>query len=86
MMSMVQAAIVAGLEPPKPILEVRVRSAQVRWLLIQSQKYPPVTLGFLPIYHSYGLHFVALRPVWQAIPVVLIPRWNVDLVLDLIPK
>ncbi|KAI0720518.1 acetyl-CoA synthetase-like protein [Cerioporus squamosus] len=70
MVSMVQAAVVAALEPPKPILE----------------KYPPVTLGFLPIYHSYGLHFVAIRPVWQTIPVILIPKWDVDLVLDLIPK
>ena len=40
MMSMVQAAIVAGLEPPKPILEVRVRSAQVRWLLIPVTEIP----------------------------------------------
>ncbi|RPD62445.1 acetyl-CoA synthetase-like protein [Lentinus tigrinus ALCF2SS1-7] len=68
--SMIQAAVVATLDAPKPILET----------------YPPVTLGFLPIYHSYGLHFVALRTVWQTIPVVLIPRWNIDLVLDLIPK
>ncbi|TFK91928.1 acetyl-CoA synthetase-like protein [Polyporus arcularius HHB13444] len=68
--SLMQAAVVGTLDTPRPILET----------------YPLISLGFLPIYHSYGLHFVAIRSIWLTIPVVLIPKWNVDLVLDLIPK
>ncbi|KAI0372226.1 acetyl-CoA synthetase-like protein [Pilatotrama ljubarskyi] len=50
------------------------------------QDFQPVSLGFLPIYHTYGLHYVCIRPVWQAVPTVVIPKWNADVVLDLIPK
>lgn len=50
------------------------------------QKIQPVSLGFLPIYHTYGLHYVAIRPVWMVLPTVVMPKWNVDTVLELIPK
>ena len=43
-------------------------------------------LGFLPMYHTYGLHYGCIRPVWQAILTIIIPKWNADLVLDLIPR
>ncbi|KAI0754925.1 acetyl-CoA synthetase-like protein [Daedaleopsis nitida] len=68
--SMVQVATVAEFEGPNAKFE----------------KQPPVQLGFLPIYHSYGLQFSCLRPVWLGVPLILIPKWNADLVLDLIPK
>ena len=51
-----------------------------------AQTIPPVSLGFLPIYHTYGLHYVCIRPVWMVIPTLIIPKWNADVVLDLIPK
>ncbi|KAI0766417.1 acetyl-CoA synthetase-like protein [Trametes elegans] len=44
------------------------------------------TIGFLPMYHTYGLHRVCIRPVWQAITTIVIPRWNADVFLDLIPR
>ncbi|KAI0766413.1 acetyl-CoA synthetase-like protein [Trametes elegans] len=46
----------------------------------------PVTIGFLPMYHTYGLYYVCIRPVWLGIPQIVIPRWNADVVLDLIPR
>ncbi|KAI0335845.1 acetyl-CoA synthetase-like protein [Cubamyces sp. BRFM 1775] len=68
--SMVQAAVAAEFEGPNPTLET----------------IPPVSLGFLPIYHTYGLHYVCIRPVWMVLPTLVIPKWNADVVLDLIPK
>ncbi|EIW59202.1 acetyl-CoA synthetase-like protein [Trametes versicolor FP-101664 SS1] len=68
--SLIQVAVAGGIEPPNPILE----------------KIQPVSLGFLPIYHTYGLHYVAIRPVWMVLPTVVMPKWNVDTVLELIPK
>ncbi|KAH9933123.1 acetyl-CoA synthetase-like protein [Epithele typhae] len=68
--SMVEVAHAAAGDDPHPFFE----------------KNPPIGLGFLPIYHTYGLHFICIRPVWTATAVILIPRWNADLVLDLIPK
>ncbi|OSD07162.1 acetyl-CoA synthetase-like protein [Trametes coccinea BRFM310] len=68
--SLVQAALAAEYEGPNPMLET----------------IPPVSLGFLPFYHTYGLHYVVIRPVAQVIPTIVLPRWNVDAVLDLIPK
>ncbi|KAI0632176.1 acetyl-CoA synthetase-like protein [Trametes polyzona] len=68
--SMLQAAVAAEFEGPNPKFE----------------RVTPVSLGFLPIYHTYGLHYVCLRPVWQVITTVIIPKWNADTVLELIPK
>ncbi|KAJ2958999.1 hypothetical protein NUW54_g14502 [Trametes sanguinea] len=65
-----KAAVAAEYEGINPMLET----------------IPPVSLGFLPFYHTYGLHYVVIRPVAQVIPTIVLPRWNVDAVLDLIPK
>ncbi|KAI0669049.1 acetyl-CoA synthetase-like protein [Trametes maxima] len=46
----------------------------------------PVALGFMPLYHSYGLHVVGIRSVWYALKTLVIPKWDVDVVLDIIPK
>ncbi|KIJ26177.1 hypothetical protein M422DRAFT_192574 [Sphaerobolus stellatus SS14] len=48
--------------------------------------FHPVTLGFLPIYHSYGLHGLCLRPPLRPSTIVIFPRWDLDLVLSSIPK
>ncbi|PIL22580.1 transporter [Ganoderma sinense ZZ0214-1] len=68
--SLMQVAVATEAEGPNPLLEI----------------YPQVTLAFMPMYHSYGLHFGCIRNVCSAIPTVIIPRWNPDHVLDLIPK
>ncbi|GBE84164.1 acetyl-CoA synthetase-like protein [Sparassis latifolia] len=47
---------------------------------------PPVCLAILPFYHTYGLHISCLRPLYTSSTHVIIPKWNVDLVLELIPK
>ncbi|KAF8523329.1 hypothetical protein BU17DRAFT_43935 [Hysterangium stoloniferum] len=47
----------------------------------------PVILGILPMHHPYGLHTLCLRYALQKMStVVVMPRWNVDLVLHCIPK
>lgn len=46
----------------------------------------PVLMGYLPIYHTFGLHAICLRSLLAPSTIVIIPRWNTDLVLDLIPK
>ncbi|KAI1789578.1 acetyl-CoA synthetase-like protein [Ganoderma leucocontextum] len=68
--SLVQVAVATEAEGPNPLLET----------------HPLVTLAFLPMYHTYGLHFGCIRNVWAVIPTIVIPRWNPDHVLDLIPK
>ncbi|EJF63384.1 acetyl-CoA synthetase-like protein [Dichomitus squalens LYAD-421 SS1] len=68
--SLVQVAVATEFEGPDPVLE----------------KTPIVALAFLPMYHTYGLHYGCIRPVLSVITTVIIPRWNADLVLDLIPK
>ncbi|TFY69544.1 hypothetical protein EVJ58_g346 [Rhodofomes roseus] len=47
---------------------------------------PPVGLAFLPFYHTYGLHMICLRGLWWPVTYVVIPKWDADFVLRLIPK
>lgn len=47
---------------------------------------PPAVLLFLPFYHTFGLHMSCFRQFYTPITYVIIPRWNTDLVLRLIPK
>ncbi|KAL7279902.1 hypothetical protein ACG7TL_006311 [Trametes sanguinea] len=64
--SLVQAALAAEYEGPNPMLET----------------IPPVSLGFLPFYHTYGLHYVVIRPVAQVIPTIVLPSTHSDLSRD----
>ncbi|KAI0640953.1 acetyl-CoA synthetase-like protein [Trametes meyenii] len=52
----------------------------------QLQMPEPIALGFMPLYHSYGLHVVGIRTVWYALKTLVIPKWDADVVLDLIPR
>ncbi|KAH9932768.1 uncharacterized protein BXZ73DRAFT_101306 [Epithele typhae] len=45
-----------------------------------------IALGFLPIYHSYGLHCLCIQPQASVSTTVLLPRWDPALVFDLIPR
>ncbi|KAI0345746.1 amp dependent CoA ligase [Trametopsis cervina] len=49
-------------------------------------KAPPVHLMFLPFYHTYGLHISCFRVFVQPVTNVIVPKWDVELVLRAIPK
>ncbi|KZT73820.1 acetyl-CoA synthetase-like protein [Daedalea quercina L-15889] len=49
-------------------------------------EYPPVGLAFLPFYHTYGLHMICMRGFSLPVTFVVIPNWDADLVLRLVPK
>lgn len=46
----------------------------------------PCVLGFLPIYHSYGLYVYVFRSLVTGSTIILMPRWNLPLALESIPK
>ncbi|THV04982.1 acetyl-CoA synthetase-like protein [Dendrothele bispora CBS 962.96] len=46
----------------------------------------PITLAFLPLHHSYGLHAYCFRSCLSPSTFVLLSNWNVDLALKAIPK
>ncbi|KAF8581026.1 acetyl-CoA synthetase-like protein [Ramaria rubella] len=46
----------------------------------------PVVLAFLPLFHSFGLHFTCLRVIARPTTIVLMPRWNLNVALAAIPK
>ncbi|KAK7444312.1 hypothetical protein VKT23_015324 [Stygiomarasmius scandens] len=45
-----------------------------------------ITLAFLPLHHSYGLHAYCFRSFFAPSTYVLLSKWNVDLALKVIPK
>ncbi|TDL16556.1 acetyl-CoA synthetase-like protein [Rickenella mellea] len=47
---------------------------------------PPMWLCFLPFYHSFGLHYFMFRTFVVPITLVILPRWNLDQVLEAIPQ
>ena len=54
--------------------------------LICQKDLTMVGLAFLPFYHTYGLHCLCLRGWWSPSTFVVLPRWDADLALKLIPK
>jgi acyl-CoA synthetase (AMP-forming)/AMP-acid ligase II len=44
------------------------------------------TIGFLPMYHSMGFILFIFRPFISPITVVIMPKWNPEQVLELVPK
>ncbi|KII90716.1 hypothetical protein PLICRDRAFT_52417 [Plicaturopsis crispa FD-325 SS-3] len=46
----------------------------------------PISLAFLPIHHSYGLHVQCFRAFIVPHTFILLPHWNADLALKLISK
>ncbi|KZT12012.1 acetyl-CoA synthetase-like protein [Laetiporus sulphureus 93-53] len=47
---------------------------------------PLIWLGFLPMYHTYGLHLFCFRGFWVPSTIVIIPKWDLVTVVKLIPK
>ncbi|KAF9483593.1 acetyl-CoA synthetase-like protein [Pholiota conissans] len=45
-----------------------------------------VTLAFLPLHHTYGLHAYAFRSSLIPSTYVILPRWDIKLALQVIPK
>ncbi|KAF9013097.1 hypothetical protein BDQ17DRAFT_1419276 [Cyathus striatus] len=46
----------------------------------------PVTLAFLPLHHSYGINVYSLLVMLVPNTLVIMSKWNIDTVLQLIPK
>ncbi|KAF9046143.1 amp dependent CoA ligase [Panaeolus papilionaceus] len=46
----------------------------------------PVTLAFLPLHHTYGLHSYCFRNLLAPHTLVLMPRWDVSVALRCIPQ
>lgn len=46
----------------------------------------PIAIAFLPLYHAMGLHSYVFRALLSPSTVVILPKWDVDLALSLIPK
>ncbi|KAK0469990.1 uncharacterized protein EV420DRAFT_83800 [Desarmillaria tabescens] len=46
----------------------------------------PITLAFLPMHHSYGLHVYCFRPFIVPHTYVIFPKWNLAAAMKAIPK
>lgn len=46
----------------------------------------PVTLIVIPFYHSYGLNVFCFRVFALPITLVILPKWDPEFALKLIPK
>jgi len=46
----------------------------------------PVALGILPLHHIFGLNVYWLKSCLSPSTLVILPQWNINLVLELIPK
>ncbi|KDQ62797.1 hypothetical protein JAAARDRAFT_30700 [Jaapia argillacea MUCL 33604] len=46
----------------------------------------PVVLAFLPFYHTFGLHMFAFRGFVAPATAVILPRWNAEFAVKIIPK
>ncbi|KAE9407315.1 acetyl-CoA synthetase-like protein [Gymnopus androsaceus JB14] len=46
----------------------------------------PVSLAFLPLHHSYGLHAYCFRSLLSPHSYVIMPKWNINAALKAIPK
>lgn len=51
-----------------------------------AQREPPVILGILPIFHVYGMTTVLLYTVMQGGKMVLLPKFNAEMILKTIQK
>ncbi|KAG7089545.1 hypothetical protein E1B28_011218 [Marasmius oreades] len=46
----------------------------------------PISLGFLPFHHSYGLHAFCFRNILAPSTVVILSKWNLEVALKVVPK
>jgi len=46
----------------------------------------PITLAFLPMYHTYGLHLFVIRAFMSQNTLVFLPKWDIELALNVISK
>lgn len=62
----------------------------IRYLITLTQSTPPdfplVSLTVLPFYHTYGVHMACFRYFTTPATYVIVPRWDVELVLRSIPR
>ncbi|KAL5526526.1 hypothetical protein ACEPAF_8250 [Sanghuangporus sanghuang] len=63
------------------------RMEEVRYTPAPKEPIPPARwLCFLPFYHSMGLHFFILKSLLAPNTMIVLPRWNIDQALEVIPK
>ena len=53
---------------------------------LKTEESIPVGLGFLPLHHTYGLQFYSFRPFLKPSTVILLSRWDIKIVLNMIQK
>jgi hypothetical protein len=46
----------------------------------------PVGLAFLPLHHTYGLHAYCFRNFMAPGTHVILPKWDIDSALAIIPR
>ncbi|KJA14497.1 hypothetical protein HYPSUDRAFT_150348 [Hypholoma sublateritium FD-334 SS-4] len=46
----------------------------------------PVSLAFLPLHHTYGLHMYSFRSTLAPTTYVILSQWNIEIALKAIPK
>ncbi|KAF8887030.1 hypothetical protein CPB84DRAFT_1684829 [Gymnopilus junonius] len=46
----------------------------------------PIILAFLPLHHTYGLHAYCFRPCLAPGALVIMPRWDIHVALEAIPR
>jgi hypothetical protein len=46
----------------------------------------PINLAFLPLHHCYGLIGYGGRSLLSLVTLVIVPRWDLDFALELIPR
>ncbi len=66
---------------------------RVTFAQVQAQHPPPVnpegipvSLAFLPLHHTYGLHTYSFRSSLAPTTYVILSQWNIDIALKAIPK
>ncbi|KAF9004607.1 hypothetical protein BDQ17DRAFT_1240838 [Cyathus striatus] len=68
---MVVRQVTATVHPPQPL---------------KTPEGIPVSLAFLPLHHTYGLHVYCFRAMITPNTLVIMSKWNIDTALQLIPK
>ncbi|KIM41001.1 hypothetical protein M413DRAFT_19093 [Hebeloma cylindrosporum] len=46
----------------------------------------PITLAFLPLHHTYGLHAYSFRACLAPSTLVILPKWDINVALKVIPR
>ncbi|KAI0313846.1 acetyl-CoA synthetase-like protein [Amylostereum chailletii] len=73
----------SALQPALQMLEMEKVAAPPQ---LKTSEGIPIGIGLAPMYHAMGFHFYVLRHLLAPATCIIIPRWDTNLVLELIPK